>query len=146
MRSGRIERAAVRNSNPAVILSPTIGGRIMKHWHDRDGSLVPAGEPGEIAVGFYHPEGGAPELFAVETREEADAEFLKLVNSPKTMKVVLIGGPHDGRPSAVVFIVRCEGGTNWTVIKETEGMRQEFPFGRLDIPDLEFDYSSDDLL
>ena len=114
----------------------------MEYWHDPDGGLVPAGKPGELAAGFYHPGADKPELVSVETREEADAKFLEFVNSSDSMRVVLIGGPHDGRPSAVAFIVRCEGGTNWTVIKETEGMKQEFPSGRLDIPDLQFDRST----
>ena len=124
----------------------------MKEWQGEDGRLYPAGTKGELAVGYYREGDDLPALFPAATREEADAMFADFLKAEMPMRVILESGPHEGRRSPVVFIVRCDGGenwdegTNWLVIKETEGTRQEIPDGRLDIPDLKLNWSIDDLL
>lgn len=114
----------------------------MKLWLAPDGKQYPAGRQGELAVGYYREGEEVPELVSVLTREESDRRFHEFLKSPEPMHVVLQEGPNEGRRSAVVFVVHCDGGTNWTVIKETEGTRQEFPNGRLPLPDLEYDESA----
>jgi hypothetical protein len=114
----------------------------MKQWLGLDGRRYPAGVKGELAVGYYREGEDVPDLVATANRDEAEARFAEFLKSPEPMRVVLNEGPHAGRPSAVVFIVRCDGGTNWTIIKETEGTRQEYPLGRLNMPDLEYDESA----
>jgi hypothetical protein len=111
----------------------------MKQWLSHDGKHYPAGRRGELAVGYYRDGEELPELVSVSTREAAEKHFQEFLKSAEPMHVVLDEGPNEGRRSAVVFVVRCDGGTNWTVIKETEGTKQEFPNGRLPMPDLEYD-------
>ncbi len=119
----------------------------MEQWEDLKGSqLYPAGTEGELAVGYYREREDLPDLFPASDRSEADAMFAEFLGSDLPVRVLLEDGPHAGRRSPVLFIVRCAGGTNWFIIKETEGAKQEVPSGRLDLPDLKCDFSLKSLL
>ena len=91
------------------------------------GDPYPAGEAGELAVGHYTHNGGAWVLEPVENRKQAEARFRAVVAQEDVLRVVLDSGPNHGRPSAVAWIARCNGGADWTIIEETEGMKQYEP-------------------
>ena len=91
------------------------------------GDPYPAGEKGDLAVGHYKQNGAAWVLEPVDTKEEADARLRAVVQQKDVLRVVLDSGPHQGRPSAVAWVARCNGGQDWTIIEETEGMKQHEP-------------------
>ena len=91
------------------------------------GDPYPAGEAGDLAVGHYKPNGAAWMLETVDNRKQADVKFRAVVAQADVLRVVLESGPNHGRPSAVAWVARCNGGDDWTILEETEGMRQHEP-------------------
>lgn len=93
-----------------------------------NGEDYPKGEPGDLAVGYYKSSGAAWALIPVKTRHQADAKLREVLEYPDILHVVLESGQHQGRGSAVAWIARCDSGVDWTILEETEGMKQYRPF------------------
>ena len=91
------------------------------------GDPYPSGATGDLAVGHYTRTGGSWRLVPVESRAEAEAAFREILRGGDVLHVMLEGGPHEGRSSAVAWIARCNGGDDWSILEETEGMRQYRP-------------------
>lgn len=91
------------------------------------GDPYPAGETGDLAVAHYKHNGAAWVLEPVDNRKRAEARFREILGEKDVLRVVLESGHNQGRPSAVAWIARCNGGRDWTIIEETEGMRQFEP-------------------
>lgn len=91
------------------------------------GEPYPAGERGEFAVGHYTRSGGTWRLLPVGSRHQAEKLFREILGHDDVLHVVLQTGPHQGRSSAVAWVARCNGGEDWTIIEETEGMREYRP-------------------
>ena len=92
-----------------------------------EGDSYPEGESGDLAVGYYTRAGGSWRLIPVESRAEAEEKFRAVIGQPDVLRVVLADGPHAGRSSAVTWIARCNGGEDWSILEETEGMRTHRP-------------------
>lgn len=91
------------------------------------GDPYPAGEAGDLAVGHYKHNGAAWVLEMVASRKQAEARFREILGRDDVLRVVLESGHNQGRPSVVAWIARCNGGRDWAIIEETEGMRQFEP-------------------
>jgi len=96
-------------------------------------SLIAESEPypeaaaGDLAVGYYTKTGGSWRLIPVDSRPEAEARFREILTHEDVLHVVLAEGPHNGRSSAVAWVARCNGGSDWSILEETEGMREYRP-------------------
>ena len=91
------------------------------------GEPYPMGEAGDLAVGHYKHNGAAWVFEPVSNRKLAEARFRQVLAQQDVLRVVLEAGHNRGRPSAVAWIARCNSGDDWTIIEETEGMRQYEP-------------------
>jgi hypothetical protein len=91
------------------------------------GEPYPAGKAGDLAVGHYKHNGAAWVFEAMSNRKQAEARFRQILSEKDVLRVVLENGHNRGRPSAVAWVARCNGGDDWTIIEETEGMRQFEP-------------------
>jgi hypothetical protein len=91
------------------------------------GDPYPAGDAGDLAVGHYKHNGAAWVLETVSNRKQAETRFREVLAREDVLRVVLESGHNRGRPSAVAWVARCNGGDDWTIIEETEGMRQFEP-------------------